>query len=87
MANKSHSLLQGVANIHLCPAMSKSMRFDTALPSPLRQVQDQETDEGVLKGAMNYLGNMATEAPPTSILIGVMFGAAILGIVLGGRRG
>ncbi|POR36755.1 Uncharacterized protein TPAR_03059 [Tolypocladium paradoxum] len=79
--------LPSLDGIELCPAMSKSMRFDKALPHPARGQQGSH-DSGVdLAETLKMTSKRLHAANVTNWVLVAAFGVMFLGAMLTGRRG
>ncbi|KND93457.1 hypothetical protein TOPH_01526 [Tolypocladium ophioglossoides CBS 100239] len=86
-----HRPLPSLDGIELCPAMSKSIRFDRALPRPARSQQGSHDSGSELAGGRNMASKRLQGANLTANLthwvLVAAFGVMFLGAVLAGRRG
>ncbi|PNY26003.1 Uncharacterized protein TCAP_04067 [Tolypocladium capitatum] len=88
---REHHPLPSLDGIEFCPAMSKPIKFDRALPRPAHSQREPrecrpELAEG-LKVATRRLQGVNLAANVTHWVLVAAFGAMFLGAVLAGRRG
>ncbi|KEY73316.1 hypothetical protein S7711_01433 [Stachybotrys chartarum IBT 7711] len=82
---QAHTPFPGLANAHLCPAMSKSMRFETALPHPARQCSDENGDIGAGKGGLTLFPKRIFGLHVTNLVVAAAFGLVIVCSLLSGK--
>ena len=86
-------MVLGLDNVKLCPAMAKSMRFESSVLKPQRMPESEGHNESLSTGNARILGVLKIPSKPISKVhianwvVAVAFGVIFLGAwITGGRR-
>ena len=74
------------AGIELCPAFSKSMRFDNALELPVRSRETSIASQADLPETLRMARKQLSESRLTHWVVVVAFGVIFLGAMVAGQR-
>ncbi|KAK7430301.1 hypothetical protein QQZ08_003049 [Neonectria magnoliae] len=85
--SQGHPPVAGMAEIELCPAFSKSMRFEKALPKPTRGPTYSADAGSNLEDCLKLTSRRLHGVHVANWLMMVAFGAVVIGAFVSGRAG